>query len=184
MGITFFDILILLALFGGAVLGFFRGLFRQAAMTLIIYLSTVIAALSYRSVSRMLGQLTGQTSGATDVLAFFLVMGIMILLLALISRDLLGHIDVDRMGIWVNIGGMVFGFINAAIVVAVLLIVVRSATGGGEWIGYANVQAFLRHQVTRSWMAYALGPFMRLMLTLVEPWLFGRSLPPLLSDAL
>jgi uncharacterized membrane protein required for colicin V production len=183
VGITFFDILILLALFGGAVLGFYRGLFRQAAMTLIIYISTVIAALSYRSLGRTLGQITGQTSGATDVLAFLLVMGIMVLLLALISRDLLGHIDVDRMGIWVNIGGMIFGFVNAAIVVAVLLIVIRSATSGGEWVGYSNVQAFLRRQVTRSWMAYALGPFMRLMLALIQPWLFGHSLPPLLSDA-
>jgi uncharacterized membrane protein required for colicin V production len=181
--ITLFDILILLALFAGAALGFFRGFFRQVAATLVIYLSVVTATLAYRGLSRLLVVWTGQSSRATDVLAFFLVLAVMLVLLTLISRDLLGHIEVERMGISVNLGGMLFGVLNAAIICAVVLIVIRSSVGGATWPGYAGLQDFLQRQVNRSWMAYVLGPFMRLLLTIIQPWLFGHSLPPLLLNA-
>jgi hypothetical protein len=88
------------------------------------------------------------------------------------------------MGVWVNIIGMVFGFLNAAIVCAILMIILRSTTSGEEWLGYGGVQVFLRRQATRSWMAYVFRPFMRLLLTIIEPWLFGHDLPPLLLNAL
>jgi uncharacterized membrane protein required for colicin V production len=182
--ITLLDILILLALFGGAALGFFRGLFRQAATTLALYISLVMATLAYRGLSRLLMDLTRQSSQATDVLAFFLVMVLVLILLLLIAQDLLSNLDIDRMSIWVNIGGMAFGVLNAAIVCAVVLIVLRSVAGGPDWPGYATIQAFLWRQVTRSWMAYVLRPFMRLLLNIVEPWLFGHGLPPLLLNAL
>jgi uncharacterized membrane protein required for colicin V production len=182
--ITFFDVLIVLGLLGGAVLGFYRGVFRQAAMTLILYISTVVAALSYRSVSRTLIRITGQRPAATDVLGFFLVMAVMMLLLWLISRDLISNIEARRFGIWVNIAGMVFGFLNAAIVAAVVLIVLRSATAGEEWLGYQGVQAFTQRQLNRSWMVYMFRPFLQLILRLVEPWLFGHPMPPLLTNAL
>lgn len=183
MSITLFDILILMGLFAGAAIGFFRGLFRQAAATLVIYLSLVVATLAYRGLSRLLMDLTQQPSQATDVLAFFLILIIMLVLLTLISRDLLAHIEIERMGIWVSITGMVFGVLNAAIICAVVLIVIRSATGGEDWPGYGGLQAFLRRQALRSWMAYVLRPFMLVLLDLVEPWLFGHSLPPLLLNA-
>jgi uncharacterized membrane protein required for colicin V production len=181
--ITLFDILILLALFGGAALGFFRGFFRQAAATLAIYVALVVSTLAYRGLSRLLMNWTSQASGATDVLAFFLIMIIMLVILFLIIQDLLGHVQIERMGVWVNLTGMVFGVLNAAIVCAVVLIVVRSATGGIQWPGYTGLQSFLKDQVQRSWMAFVLRPFMRLLLNLVEPWLFGYGLPPLLLNA-
>lgn len=183
MYITLFDILILIALLIGAALGFFRGFFRQATATLAIYLSLVVTTLSYRGLSRLLMGLTQQPSRSTDVLAFFLVLIIMLVLLLLIGQDLLSHVDIKRMGIWVNISGMVFGVLNAAIVCAVVLIVVRSTTNGVEWPGYAGLQAFLRRQVMRSWMAYILRPFMHMLLAVVKPWLFGHNLPPLLLNA-
>jgi uncharacterized membrane protein required for colicin V production len=181
--ITLFDILILLALFGGAAFGFYRGLYRQAAATVVIYLSIVVATLAYRGLSRLLVNMTEQPATATDVLAFFIVLIIMLIMLTLISRDLLAHIEIERMGIWVNISGMVFGALNATIFCAVILIVIRSASGGADWPGYVGLQAFLQRQVKRSWMAYVLRPFMILLLNLIEPWLFGYSLPPLLLNA-
>jgi uncharacterized membrane protein required for colicin V production len=181
--ITLFDILILTALFAGAAVGFFRGFYRQASSTLVIYLSLVVATLAYRGLSRMLSVWTGQPLRATDVLAFFLVLAILLVLLTLISRDMLGHINVDRMGVWVNISGMVFGVLNATIICAVVLIVVRSSTNGAPWPGYTGLQEFLRRQATRSWMAYILRPFMRALLAVIKPWLFGYDLPPLLLNA-
>jgi membrane protein required for colicin V production len=182
--ITFFDILILLALLSGAVLGFYRGFLRQAAATLILYISIVVAALFYRSVSRTLVRLTGQLPHATDVLGFFLIMALMLALLFLIRRELMSGINTDRMAIWQNLVGMIFGFLNAAIVCAVVLIVLRSVTSGDPWAAYAGLQTFVRRQTSRSWMVYVFTPFTRLLLTLIEPWLFGNRLPPLLRNAL
>ena len=184
MTITFFDILILMALLGGAVLGFFRGFLRQASATLILYISIVVASLFYRSVSRTLVRLTGQLPQATDVLGFFLLLALVMVLLFLALRDLMRGANTDRMAIWQNIVGMVFGVLNAAIVCAVVLVVLRSTSSGDPWAAYGGVQTFFRNQISRSWMAYALTPFTRLLVSLIEPWLFGGRLPPLLRNAL
>jgi len=181
MRITFFDILILLAMFGGALWGFYRGLFRQARSTLVIYVAIVLSTLGYRSVSRMI---SSQPNSGTDLLSFVILMVVASSLLLLMTRDLVGDIDIDRMKVWVNVGGMIFGFINTAIWCAVLLIIIRSGTSGEPWIGYQGLQQFFQNQTTNSWMARAFGPFMRLLVTIIRPWLFGHDLPPLLLGAL
>ena len=177
MKITFFDVLILLAMFGGALWGFYRGFFRQALSTLVIYVSIVLSTLGYRSVSRMISK---QPTSGTDMLSFVLLMVIVSSLLLLMTKDLVGDIDINRMKVWVNVGGMIFGFINTTIWCAVLLIIIRSATGGAPWIGYQGLQDFFQNQTSNSWMARAFGPVMRFLVALIRPWLFGHDLPPLL----
>jgi len=184
MRITFFDVLLLLGMVGGAAWGFYRGFFRAAIGTLVVYVSTAVSTVGYRSLSRMVSAGTGQTSRPSDVLAFIALMVILDVLFTLIGRDLIEHIDIDRMGVWVNICGMIFGFINAAIVSGVLLIILRSATSGEKWIGYQGIQAFFKNQTHNSWMAFTLRPFMRFLLAVIKPWLFGYDLPPLLRNAL
>jgi uncharacterized membrane protein required for colicin V production len=184
MRVTFFDILFMTILVGGAALGFYRGIFRQAAATVVIYVSTVVSTLSYRGLSRMLGSSTGQGATATDMLAFVILMVVTNVLLVLITNDLLGHIEIDRMRLWVNFGGMIFGFLNAAIWGAIILMIIRSATGGEKWFGYEGVQQFFVNQTYGSWMATVFRPFMRFLLTIIRPFMFGRDLPPLLLNAL
>ena len=187
MTITFFDILILFALMGGAAMGFYQGLIRQAAATLILYISIVVSALFYRNLSRFLVRVTGQLPRTTDVLGFFLIMAVMLVLLLLARHELLSSTRADdrrRQPIWHNIAGMLFGFLNAAILSSIAVIVLRSAVGGEPWAAYAGVQTMLRKGLDRSWMVYAFRPFTRLLLTLIEPWLFGNQLPPLLRNAL
>jgi uncharacterized membrane protein required for colicin V production len=183
MRITFFDVLFLFALIGGAAWGFYRGVFRQAASTLVLYVSTVVSTLTYRSLSRMMGD-TGQSASATDLLAFIILMAVTNLLFVLIANDLLKNLDENRMPIWVNLSGMVFGFVNAAVWCAVILIILRSATGGSPWMGYEGVRLFIRGQTRGSWMAYVFRPFMRFIIAIIQPWLFGRELPPLFVNAL
>ena len=182
MHITLFDFIFMMALVGGAAWGFYRGLFRQAATTVIIYVSTVVSTLTYRSVSRLLGS-TGQSASATDLLAFIILMVVTNVLCALIVNDILAHIDIDRMRVWVNFGGMIFGFINAAIWCAIILIIIRSTTSGGEWFGYQGVQRFFIRQTYGSWMASVFRPFIEFLLVIIKPFMFGRSLPPLLLYA-
>jgi membrane protein required for colicin V production len=182
--ITFFDILILFALLGGALVGFYRGFLRQATSTLLLYISIVISTIFYRSVSRTLVRLTGQLPHTTDVLGFFLVMAVVLVVLFLVRRELMSNVDADRRPIWHNIVGMVFGFLNAAIICAITIIVLRSIANGASWPAYQGFQNFLRKQTATSWMVYVFTPFTRLLLTLIEPWLFGNRLPPLLRNAL
>lgn len=184
MRITFFDVLFLLAMIGGGALGWYRGVFRSLAGTLIIYISTVISTVGYRSISRIVSGGTGTYGPSSDVLAFIVLMGVFNVLLRLMSKEWLDTFDEKRLGIWVNITGMVFGFINLAIVCAVMLIILRSATGGAPWFGYQGLQQFFKNQTYNSWMAYVFSPFMRFLLAIIRPWLFGHSLPPLLVNAL
>jgi hypothetical protein len=184
MQITFFDVVFLLALVGGAAWGFYRGFFRQAVGTVVLYISTVISTVGYRSLSRLLAGSSARPSPASDVVAFVALMGFTNLLLYLMGRDLIGHISIERMTIWVNLTGMIFGFINATIWCAVLLMVLRSSTSGEPWIGYEHIQAFFQSQTHNSWMAYVFRPFMRLMLAVLRPWMFGYDLPPLLVNSM
>jgi len=184
MRITFFDVLFLLAMIGGAALGFYRGLLRSAVATVIIYVSTVVSTIMYRSLSRLLSNVTGGINPATDILAFIMLLAILNILLRLMIKELIEMWDTDRRPIWSNLTGMVFGFVNLAIVCAVLLLIIRSATGRAEWFGYQGVQRFFRSQTHNSWMAYVFRPFMRFLLAIIKPWLFGHDLPPLLVNAL
>jgi uncharacterized membrane protein required for colicin V production len=181
---TFFDILILIVVVGGAAWGFYRGFFRQAIGTLAIYVSTVVSTVGYRGLSNLISGANQPSTPATDTLAFIIMMAVTNFLLALIGNDLVKDIDIRRMGIWVQIGGMAFGFINTAIWGAVLLIILRSATSGEPWIAYQNIQTFFLDQTQNSWMAYVFRPFMRFIVAIVRPWLFGRSLPPLFMSAM
>lgn len=183
MTITLFDILILITLVGGAAWGFYRGVFRQVISMLAIYVSTVVSTLAYRGLSSLISGAEGPTP-ASDILAFVIMMATLNLLLALIGNDLVKEIETRRMGIWVHIGGMILGFFNTAIWCAVLLIIIRSATGGEPWIAYPGVQDFFQGQTRNSWMAYTFRPFMRFIVAIIEPWLFGRSLPPLFTSAI
>ena len=117
-------------------------------------------------------------------MSFLILMGVLNIMFALLINDLVKHFDIRQARIWVNFGGMFFGFLNTAIWCAVILMIVRSATGGDEWYGYQGVQRFFVRQTRGSWMAYVFGPFMQSMLELIRPWLFGRDLPPLLLNAL
>jgi hypothetical protein len=131
----------------------------------------------------MLSGSTGQPTPATDVLAFIILMAVLNLLFFLMGRDLISHIDISRAKIWVNLSGMVLGFINIAIWCAVLLLVLRSSTSGEEWIGYEGLQKFIQSQTHNSWMAYVFGPFVHFLLATIRPWMFGYGLPPLLEYA-
>jgi len=181
--ITFFDILVLFGLFGGAAMGFYRGVVRQALATLIIYIAIVVASLFYVDLSRILARWTGQPSQTTDLLAFFMFIVVMMVVLFIARRDLLRNVKMDRVRIWQNIAGMAVGVLNAAIISAVVLIVLRSTVLGGQWLAYEGVQGLLRRMITRSFMAYVFRPFTQLILALIQPWLFGGQLPPLLRNA-
>jgi membrane protein required for colicin V production len=183
MTITFFDVLFLVIMLVGATVGFFRGLVRQAISTLIIYVSTVISTLTYRGLSNLLAGAGKSGSSANDMLAFVILMAVLNLLLVLMSNDLTKDIDLERMGMVGNLGGLVFGFLNTAIFCAIALIVIRSATTGDPWIGYEGVRKFFLSQTQNSWMAFIFDPFMRVVIATIQPWLFGRSLPPLLINA-
>ena len=165
-------------------MGFYRGLLRQAAATLILYISLVVASLFYVDLSRVLARWTGQPHQATDLLSFFLFLIVIMVVLFIGRRDLIRNVNLDRTRIWQNILGMVFGVLNASIVCAVVLIVLRSTTGGEEWYAYQAVQQGLRRMLSRSFMAYIFRPFTYLILNLIQPWLFGGQLPPLLRNAL
>jgi uncharacterized membrane protein required for colicin V production len=181
MRITIFDIVFLIALIAGAAWGFYRGVFRQARSTLVIYVALVIATVGFRGLSRMLGD-TGEGASATHMLSFIILLSVTALLLTLLTNEMVNELNTDR--IWVMFGGMLFGFVNMAIICATLLIVLRSATGGSPWIGYEGIQQFIQQQTRGSWMAYLFRPFMRFLLTILQPWLFGRTLPSLLWEAL
>lgn len=183
MGVTLFDVLILLALIGGAAWGFYHGIFRQAATTLVIYISTVVSTLTYRGLSRLISGASSPASATTDMLAFVIVMAILNISLAIFVNDILKDFEPKKLGMWVNLGGIVFGMLNAIIWCAVLLIFVRYSVGGGPWIGYEALQQSLSRQLDFSFMATIFRPIMQIIIAAIRPWMFGRTLPPLLLTA-
>jgi len=181
--VTLFDILIILFLLAGAAWGFYRGLFRQAATTLVIYISTVASTLSYRGLSRLISGRNVPASATTDMLAFVIVMAVFNIALAVLINDLLKDLEPRKLGMWVHLSGIVFGVLNAIIWCAVLLIIVRYAIGGGPWIGYEKLQSSLSRQLNASFMVTIFRPLMQIVIAAIRPWMFGHSLPPLLLNA-
>ena len=114
-GLTGFDMIVLALIFGGAVLGYFRG-FAQEALSLMALAAAVIALrLFHTPVTEWLIPKIGTESGAM-VLAFFIVFGGVLGLGKLIARKIGKSSRESFVGPFDRVLGVGFGMLKGLII--------------------------------------------------------------------
>jgi len=179
---NFLDVLLTLALIAGGALGLFQGVIKQVVAVGSLYLALVIGTISYRLAGGWLSSTFGYARAASDTLAFIVILAILYIGLMLAILDLLKSSKQVLPGMIDRLGGMVLGFFNLSIWIAIALSLVNS-TLGVPWYGYDSIRQAILHQIQTSALRPAFGYLLPTLLVTVRPILPG-GLPPLFTNLL
>jgi uncharacterized membrane protein required for colicin V production len=171
-----FDILIIFALLGGAVLGFIRGLVRMALNLVVLYVAAVLAMTFYDKAGRWIGYMSGMPPTISQGIAFLLILALTTIAITSVLRRTYRDTELPGIRQIDQLGGMVIGFFLATI-----------------WIGFSIVAlAFmlgtpvtqddsLRQNLIAYFQSSNLIPifysFLPVALATLRPWM-PQGLPP------
>ena len=124
---NFFDVLIVMALIGGAAWGFIKGVIHQSIGLGMIYVSIVAATLSYSIVAPILRRLVKLEAKTAAAVAFLLLLIIVLNLLGLALRRV-RKAEFKMLRLVNQLGGMTFGFVITCIWIALIIAMLYYAT--------------------------------------------------------
>ncbi len=178
--INWLDVLIILTLISGMVIGYIQGTLRQLIWLVALYVAVIIAGQYHPLLAYYIAQVSHDTVlVVTEVIAFFIVLFVSAVVLSLIAGDILRHLSQKRVGILSRLGGGLLGLLAAAIFVSVSLIALRFMTAT-VWSGTAEtfrnglIQAYQASNVVLLFRVFFL-----FVLQTLRPWM--PNLPPIFN---
>lgn len=180
--VNWLDILIILALAGGMLLGFMQGLLRQLLILGALLVSLVLAAQYYQLAYLYVRQLEPtMVETVAQVFTFFLLLFVLVVALTILLADVMHHVlpgqkqtgSVSRM-----LGGAL-GLVVASLFITISLIGLTFMTitvwpGTGETVRLSLVNAR-----QGSDFVAVFRQFFPLVLQIIRPWV--PALPPIFS---
>ena len=175
------DLVMLLGLVVGVLIGFVRGLVQQAMGLLAIYISMVVSVWAYRVFGNaFISLLPTLTRASADILGFATVLIIMLNVLGFVARD------IEKNARWIEkipalfnqTGGLVLGFITTAFwlgLAGTALMIISQAL----WADTEGVLQTFATLVDRSIMIYVFRYAFWLAVYTVYPFMPGE-LPEIL----
>jgi uncharacterized membrane protein required for colicin V production len=110
-----FDFLIVLALLGGAALGFIRGLVRMALSLLVLYVAAVVAMAAHVWLGRWVGYITSLPKTVSQGIGFLLLLAVTAIVLNFILRKTYRETELPGIRQIDQLGGMIIGFFLATL---------------------------------------------------------------------
>jgi len=123
-----FDVLIILALVGGAAWGFIKGLIHQAVTVGITYVAIIVATLFYGDVTPLFIRYVKLDAKAAGAVSFLLLMILAINVLAFALRDVRKK-EIKALRSVNQLGGMAFGLAIASVWIALIIALLYFGTG-------------------------------------------------------
>jgi uncharacterized membrane protein required for colicin V production len=166
------DVFMALGLIVGVLIGFVRGVVRQAMGLISIYISMVIAVWAHRIFgSAFMALFSGLTEASANILGFVTVLIIFLNVLGFIARD------IEKNAKWVEkipplldqTGGLILGFVVSAFWLG-LVGTALSVIGHAPWIGAEELGRSLVTLVNHSVMATVFRYAFWLSLYAIAPW--------------
>jgi uncharacterized membrane protein required for colicin V production len=164
------DILIMLSLCAGTMLGFYHGLIRTLFHMVLLYFVTIVAAFAYPSLAVGLGYLVPAASlQMRQVVAFLLLLLFLFNLLffstraSMKSRKLLLPAMVDKLG------GMVAGFFMMSLWIAIGLILLDFILSL-YWLQYEGIRQLLVNTFNTSPFASVIRSVLPYAVVTLKPW--------------
>lgn len=177
---NFFDVLIVLALLGGAAWGFIKGVVHQAFGLGMIYVSIIVATMSYTVIAPPLRRFVKLDPKAAAAVAFLLLLIIALNLLGLALRKI-RKAEFKVLRLVNQLGGMTLGFIIACVWIALIIAMLHYATStpvdwhdpGKQQLATLNWEAVRRGfsgGLARSPLVNAFQEILPLIITSVSPF--------------
>lgn len=164
------DVLIMLLLCGGAMLGFYHGLVRTVFHMLLLYFVTIIAAFAYPTVARGLAYVMPGTSlQMREVISFLFILLFFFNLIFFSTRATFKSRGPFLPAMLDKLGGMVAGFFMAALWIAVGLLVLDFILSL-HWLQWQAVRDNLAVTFATSPLAQLVESLLPYALATLRPW--------------
>lgn len=135
---TFFDLILLLILFGFIWFGFWSGLIRTVGGIISVVVSVFIASRWYEDLAVKILPILGDNFNLSRILAFIAVIIISHFILSLIFRAIDKFFSLPILNIFNKLGGAVFGLIEGVLIVGLVLYFSTKFPLGEGWIQAIN----------------------------------------------
>lgn len=175
------DILIMVTLCIGTVIGFYHGLVRTAFHTVILYGTTVISAFAYPTVAKWIGYMAPGTSPQLrQALGFLFILLLLFNMVAFSARASFKSRDPFLPAMLDKLGGMVAGFFLASLWIGICLVIADFLLSV-SWVKWEPLRHSTYYLVMGSVFARQVRGVLPYALETLRPWFtpFG-GLPRLL----
>lgn len=173
-----FDFLIILALVGGAALGFVRGLVRMALSLLVLYVAAVVAVVGYEFAGRWISYITTLPTIVSQGLGFLFLLALTAIVLNFVLRKTYRDTELPGIRQIDQLGGMIIGFFLATIWIGFSILAIAYILGAptGE-------DSALRLNLVGFFQSSNLIPvfyqFLPIALATLKPWM-PKGMPDIL----
>lgn len=178
--VTWFDFLLIVMLFGGMLVGFGLGLFRQLLNLMGLYLGLVVATVYQNSLARTLEDWFGD--GAKDTRDAFTYLIVTLLVWGLVNVGAYFAFQTPprfRPAVVDRIGGLLLGIASGLVIGVIVLVLLRFGTSV-PWPNYNGLRLFVGDAVEGALLGPLFESLIPRIVATIEPWVSDRSLPPLL----
>jgi uncharacterized membrane protein required for colicin V production len=172
------DGLIILGLGVGAFWGFNRGTFRGAIELACLYLATLVTTLLFQKPARWLASRFSLPLPFVEITVFTLLLLAAFFAFFYIAMDFLRPPQARYLGFADRLGGMVFGFLFALVIISLLLIFLDYALGV-NWLRWEHLRKAILETRDSSFVAPLVKEFGRSILAVLKPF-FPKGLPALI----
>jgi uncharacterized membrane protein required for colicin V production len=168
------DVLIIIVLAIGTVVGFFKRLLRKAMNIAALYIATLLAMQFYFPLGKWMSELTSTSLKTTRALSFSLILVITDILLNFLARCAYKDTRLPFLGYLDQMGGLLIGFASTCAWISLAI----PLLSGVPWLPF---KASLYEAIRSSALVSFFDNLLPLLLATLRPWLPG-GIPPIFSE--
>jgi uncharacterized membrane protein required for colicin V production len=168
---NWFDLVLVVLVLVGVIVGYIQGLLRQLTGLLALYVGLVMASYFHGVVERWIGFFAPKMADvAQESLAFLAILAVVYVILHWLGRQAFPETRLAALGVLDQLGGMVIGFLMVGVQIGVGVLILRFVSGiswiSGDTVRLAFIQAIRTSSLVPNFQTY-LGFVARTIL----PWL-------------
>lgn len=173
------DLLLIIMLLIGMVVGYAQGLIRQIIGLAAVYVALVIATQFFIPLSQAISSLTlNQPSTLSNATSFFVILLIVIILLNILGQDAFRRVRFSVVPLLDRLGGMILGVVSMWVLLTVVVNVLTFAINAQSWGTAESYRFILDNGISNSRVAAVTDTTLPMIVAAIRPWL-PTSLPAL-----
>lgn len=171
-----FDVLIVLGLLAGAILGFVRGLVRMILSLAVLYIAAVLGVTLHRPVSNWIIYVFGLPRSVSLGLAFILIVILTSAIMNFVLRRTYKDTELPGIRQIDQLGGLIVGFFVACVWIGFAILAVAFFLTGSDTTPTTLQENTLLY-FRRSALIPVFYDFLGIALVTLKPWM-PKGLPP------
>ncbi len=168
---NWFDLVLVVLVLVGVIVGYIQGLLRQLTGLLALYIGLVMASYFHGAVERWIDFFAPKMADvAQESLAFLGILALVYVTLHWLGRQAFPETRLATLGFLDQLGGMVIGFLVVGVQIGVGVLILRFLSGV-SWIGGDTVRLAFVQAIEASPLVLAFQTYLAFVARTLLPWL-------------